>query len=361
MLSFVSSVVFRLWALTIFFFTQVARLIISILNLTMFPRQKTHSASHWAVGVWMLINLGLFTWCVVYLTLRTHLYTAIALATLQFLIIVSALLVITEENDVWAGYVRYDRIGGKDGRTFKHGKVVKSLPLLVLSAILYLAYSAVAVKAWHAENAILNVRYDAQIPLWHYIATVAAQVPIFDTLLKWTNAKVAMDFQGISGISIKLVIYVSNVSIILGTLNSYFHQKSQIRRLIEGLGGETGNIPVLQAQASRAPDEIKTALLKMALHDSEARVRRRAMTVAQFANILTFPTTLVYNLHKETKERNKHHALTVSAYIIENNRNQLDTDYFEALDRKIEFQLQHQRRRHKQKTLDLLVRLRKVR
>jgi hypothetical protein len=85
------------------------------------------------------------------------------------------------------------------------------------------------------------------------------------------------------------------------------------------------------------------------------------MTVAQYANILTFPTTMVYNLHKETKERNKHHALAVSIQIIENNHDHLEPDYFEALDRKIEFQLQNQRRRHRQKTLDMLIELRKMR
>ena len=85
-----------------------------------------------------------------------------------------------------------------------------------------------------------------------------------------------------------------------------------------------------------------------------------AMTVAQFANILTFPTTIVYNLHNEARERNKHHALEIAIQIVMNNYGHLDREYLEALGRKIEFQQQSQRRRHNRKTIELLADLRRL-
>jgi len=360
MLNLLTCIATKAWKPSVWGLTQSARLIVVALNWTMFPQQKTGRPNPWAIAGWMLINDVLLVRVALLPHAHVQLYVALALALVHFLIVVTALLVITEENDVWAGYVRFDRTGGKDERAFQRGRIVKSLPLIALSAAFYLSFTALAVKAYHSESSILSVAYSVQIPIAHYFATVAAQVPLFDTLLNWTDFKGAMKFQGVIGVGIKLVIYTSNVSIIVGTFNSYFRQKSQLRRLVEALGSETGNIPILQGQASRAPEEIKSAILQMALHDPEAHVRWRAMTVAQFANILTFPTTIVYNLHNETRERNKQHALEVAIQIVKNNYGHLEPDYFEALDRKIEFQLQGQRQRHSRKTLERLVELRRL-
>ncbi len=189
---------------------------------------------------------------------------------------------------------------------------------MVTSALAYLAFLAAAVKGFHAEHAILNVAYDAGIPIEHYILTVAAQVPVVDAMIKWTGIKTIMAFDGMAGAIVKQLIYVTNGSIIIGTFNSYFRQKSQIRRLMQGLASKKGDIPVLQAQASRAPEEIKPAIIEMAIEHPEAHTRRRAMSVAMYANILTFPQTMIHNLHLETVEQNKRRGIAVSIEIISN-------------------------------------------
>jgi hypothetical protein len=333
------SIAFKLWNMVITAFTVVARVVVLLLNWTMLPRPRTGHPGPAAVSCWLALNIALFGWSLVLLPTHDQLWAATTLAVVHFLVIATALLVITEENDVWSGYVRYDRVGGKDERTFKHGKIVKSPWLLLVSGAFYVLYCAVALKAWHSRSAVLNVSYNPDIHIVRYIAVVARQLPVADPLVKLLDLNTGMEFQGTTGTAIKFVIDAVNTTIIVGTINSYLRQKNQLRRLTVALGAQRGNIPVLQAQAARAPDEIKAAILGMALHDPNRIIRRRAMTVAKYANILTFPTTMIYHLHHETSESNKLHALAVCSQIIGHNRGNLEPEYFEALDRKVEFQL----------------------
>jgi hypothetical protein len=361
MLQFVSSIALRVWAVNVWCFTQLARVLVLTANLLMFPRPRTQQPNPVALTIWIIVNAGIFLWTATFLEGRSLLFTALIFAFVHFLTIVAVLLVITEENDVWAGYVRFDRITGKGDRVFGNGRVVKSLPLMLNAGASYLCFSAIVVRAWHSESTILTAPYRPDIPILYYIITVAAQVPTFETILRWTGLDgLAMKFDGIEGLAVKYAIEISVVSIIIGAINSYFRQKSEVRRLVEALGSSKGNIPVLESQASRAPEEIKSTILAMALHDVAAPVRRRAMTVARYANILTFPTTIIYNLHRETDEQNKLCAIRVSGEIVQRNYENLDKAYFEALGRKIEFQLRDKRRKHGQGTLDALIKLRQL-
>jgi len=292
-------------------------------------------------------------------------YTGLGMASLHFMIVVSALLVIAEENDVWAGYTRVDRPGStvapgnrRDYRVLKRGRILKSLPLMVASALAYLAFLAAAVKGFHADNAILNVAYEAGIPIEHYFLTVAAQVPVLDGIIKWIGIKTVMEFHGVAGTVVKQLIYVTNGSIIIGMFNSYFRHKSQIRRLMQGLASKKGDIPVLQAQASRAPEEIKSDIIEMAIEHPEAHTRRRAMSVAMYANILTFPQTMIHNLHLETVEQNKRRGIAVSVEIIRNNLPMLEASFTQLLRRKIHIQLNDNRHHHSEHVLTMLRELR---
>lgn len=359
------SAAFNAWNLVDWIFTQLARVVVAVLNGTMLPQNKTGRPNPKAVLVWLVLTVGLFAASANVPDPNVQGYVGLGLAGLHFLIIVSALLVIAEENDVWNGYVRADRPGSsvpagnrKDYRVLKRGKILKSLPLIGTSAIAYLAFLAVAVKGVHAGNAILSMSYSADIPMEIYILTVAAQVPVFDALIKWTGVNVVMEFQGVTGTVIKQFIYVTNGSIIIGTFNSYFRQKSQIRRLMQGLASEKGDIHYLQTQASRAPEEIKSALLDMALHHPEALTRRRAMAVALYANILTFPHTMVHNLHLEPVEKNRERAVAVSMGIIRNNLPMLEASFTQLLRRKIHIQLHDNRQHHSEHVLGMLMELR---
>jgi hypothetical protein len=223
---------------------------------------------------------------------------------------------------------------------FKRGGVMKSLPLLLLSSALYVGCCAVVLKAWHANHVVFKTNYNGELSLFRYLITVAAQAPMVETILKWSGlTELALEFEGIKGLAIKSLIELSYASIIVGAITSYFRQKSDVRRLVQALGGETGDIPVLAAQAARAPEEIKSDILNMALHDSAARVRRRAMTVAVHAKIITFALTMIYNLHKERSERNKLCAIKAAAAIVAENRPKLDPTYFERLRSEIDYQL----------------------
>jgi hypothetical protein len=365
MFSLAFSVCFRAWKAVIWAFTQIARLVIFILNGTMFPQDKTGHPSLKAIMIWAAINVCIFVGCAYSLQLRMQCYAGLGFAGLHFLIIVTALLVISEENDVWSGYVRYDRIGSsfsskeaKDFRSLKCGRIVKSLPLIAISAASYLAFLAVAVKGYHSLSNVLSVHYTTSIPLWQYVVTVIAQVPIVDSLAKWAGVKVLMEFQGIAGTTIKLLIHVTNISIIIGTFNSYFKQKSQIRRLVEGLASKKGDIPFLQLQAQRAPDEIKSSIIEMAIEHPEAHTRRRAMAVAPYLNILTFPHTMIHHLHNEPVEQNKRRALAVSIEIVRNNVSRFEPAFIRLLRRKVDVQLKDRRRYHSQRILDMLMDIR---
>jgi hypothetical protein len=354
MLTFVSSTILAAWAIFIWLIAQPCRLIVVLAAAILFPDERTHRPNLWALAAWSLLDIAVFVWSSFYLESWRGLYIVGVLAAAHLMIIVAALLVITEENDVWMGYIRCNRVTGRDDRVFKNGEVVKSFPLLAVSGVLYIAYLAAALRHWHSESEILNTSYDPNIPIVRYFATVLIQAAPFATALKWIGLRdAAMEFTGFEGLIVREVIEVTNVSVLIGAINSYFRQRSEIRRLIRALGAKAGDIPVLQGLAARAPEEIKKGVLDMALHDSWARARWRAMSVAEPANILTFPGTMTYNLHKEFNKTNKQHALAVSKRIVENNRGKLERDFLNNLVANIDFQIQ-KRRSHDDKTIEML-------
>jgi hypothetical protein len=129
---------------------------------------------------------------------------------------------------------------------------------------------------------------------------------------------------------------------------------------MQGLASKKGDIPVLQAQASRAPEEIKSDIIEMAIEHPEAHTRRRAMSVAMYANILTFPQTMIHNLHLETVEHNKRRGIAVSIEIIRNNLPMLEASFTQLLRRKIHIQLNDNRHHHSDHVLTMLMELRAV-
>jgi len=98
----------------------------------------------------------------------------------HFLIIVTVSLVITEENDVWSGYL-CDRVGGK---TIAYSSAANRKIFAVDSCSAAFYWPTPRCSEGVASKAVSLAAVKAQIPVLHYIATVASQVPILDTVLK---------------------------------------------------------------------------------------------------------------------------------------------------------------------------------
>jgi hypothetical protein len=352
---------FAAWRGVIWAIMPLAWLVVFFASRLLFPQERTREPHPIAIAVWVAVNTGFF---VLGSTQPSPVLGGI-LAAIHFLIIVTALLVISEDTDVLSGYVH------RKQRWLDRGEVIRSLPVILISAVCYLAFLAVAVKGMHAESRILNVRYSSAVSIWSYLATVLVQIPVFESSLKslaqipvfqgglkTVGFKGFMEFRGVAGLSIKYAINLSYVSIIVGAVNSYFRQKSQIRRLIEAISSEKGDWAALEAQATRAPEEIKTGIINLSLHDPSARVRATAMRIATKANSIRFPNTIIYHLHEEPVEQNKHRALGCCDEIITRNRDRLQPDFFRELRSTIDHQLNRRRRDHDPKTLSMLAELR---
>jgi hypothetical protein len=368
MLRWAGSVAARAWQWIMPVISVPAIIVIFVLNKTMSPQRRTGRPDLRALLVWAAVNVAVLVACTLYIQSRSQIGVGFGLAAVHFLIIVAALLVISEENDVWNGFVRYNRSAGAgargeqaDCRRFKKGKIVKSLPLMAMSSVFYLVFVAVGIRGVHSQSSILNELYSPSIPVWRYVAMVSVQVPIFETLVhliaKWTSLPGTMEFRGLTGRAIELFVNVTNASIVVSTFNSYVRQKSQIRRLVEGMSSERADIPFLQLQAARAPEEIKSAIIDMAVAHPEARIRWCSMEIARRMNILTFPHTLIHNLHHEAVERNKRRAIAVSIDIVRDSGNDFEPSFRRLLQQKIKSQLVDHRARHTAHVLNMLVEL----
>ena len=338
------SLAFSVWRFVIWLITPVAALLIWLLNLLLFPQIRTHRPHPIALILWALISIGIFAVC----CWHPSAGFGAVLAGLNFAVIASALLVISEDNDIWSGYVL------RDDRRIKGGEIVKSLGLILISSVSFLAFLAVAIKGAHAETAIFKERYSAGTSILAYVATVLAQIPAFESGLKSAGIKGIMEFQGVVGTIIKYSINLSYVSIILGAINSYFRQKSQLRRLVDAIASRQGDRKALEAQAARAPEEIKRSIINMALRDPHARVREAAMRIAVNAGSIRFPNTIIYNLHKEPSRRNKRRALALCGEFMKIRRAELQPVFYKELQETIDGQLNRRRKHHDRATLRML-------
>ena len=95
------STAFGVWNIFVWSFTQIARMIILVANTMVFPKSKTGRPQPTAITVWVLLNAALYVAVVFAAAPDVEAYAGLGMAGLHFLIIVSALLVIAEENDVW--------------------------------------------------------------------------------------------------------------------------------------------------------------------------------------------------------------------------------------------------------------------
>ena len=342
-----------------------AMMIVFILNATMSPQERTGKPHPRALLIWTILNIAALVAFGYLLRAQTLALATFVLATFHLLVIVAALLVISEENDVWNGFVRYDRTrqgksGGKtvDYRRFPKGKIVKSVSLMVISAALYLLFLAIAVRSIHSQNQILSEPYRPSLQLWRYLATVAVQLPLIESIAQWgsrsTGQLRAMEFRGVLGTSIKAVINVVNSSIIVGAINAYLKQKRRISHLISEIDSDRADTVFLQQQAARAPGEIKSEIIDMAVAHSEARVRYRAMEIAGRLNTITFPLTLIHNLDRETTERNRRRGLEVSLEIVRNNGTRFEPTFRWLLQKKIKSQIANHRANYSREVRKLL-------
>jgi hypothetical protein len=76
-------------------------------NATVLPQSKTGRPHPKAIIAWAVINAVLYSAIASVSASAVQAYAGLAMAGLHFIIVVSALLVIAEENGVWAAYVRF--------------------------------------------------------------------------------------------------------------------------------------------------------------------------------------------------------------------------------------------------------------
>jgi len=348
--------VLRIWTLLIWPIRQFARAILWAINKFMWPQEKTGRPNNYALIIWFVLNLVLSIYCFDYLQDAAYLSLTLSFGALHFLFICTALLVIAEELDVWNGYVRINASNNVDHRFFRRGKAIKSLPLILISVLFYIVFIAMALRGVHANFKIFSVEYNPVTPLWRYMVTVASQAPVLRSAIGEFDGLVLAEFSGLGGTAIQIAINAASISVLIGTITSYFRQKSEIRKLLDAINSDSGDRDLLNKRASHAPDEIKPHLINFALHAPKPRTRHRAMSVAKYKNILTFPRTILHHLHDENSPENKIHAVKISTDIIDNNV-ELDEKLLRSTQSKVDHQLQEQTKEHDEDVRKLLTEL----
>jgi len=351
--------VLRIWSYVTRPVRRCARVILWTINSFMLPHKKTGRPNIFALVIWLGLNVGLAFYSFLHLSDLALFSLSFLLGTLHFLIIWTAFLVIGEELDVWNGYIRAGINNEPDERTFPRGKAVKSVPLICVSVTLYVVFIAIALHTVHANFNIFGEDNLAALPPWQYLLTVASQIPFLRSAVGKIEFLGLPELTGWTGLTILVVINAANTSVLIATITSYVRQKSEIRKLLDTIQSGSGDKDLLNKRASHAPDEIKLGLIHLALNAKEAPVRHRAMSVARYKSILTFPKTIIYHLHEETDEDNKTHAVDISRHIINANL-KLDHKLLGETLGKVEYQLDRRRQKHSQEILTSLVGLRTI-
>lgn len=226
--------------------------------------------------------------------------------------IFATFLAADRDYDVWDGLIK------RKEDPFADCVMVKSLPLMAMTSVL-LVFSGAALcmnlELGHQlrllnSHAIVSCQGNV-CNAWKYLLSTFHVLPFGDLL--YTVLGIPQETAAKPVITATIAEKVLYLSVWVWALGIYKTLRMLLRdveylmtALAEEHKGDRDAIQYLQWRAARAPASIKSHLLHRAIYDPNDVNKKRAISVARFAKIYTFPQTFFYNLHTFTTEVRRH-------------------------------------------------------
>ena len=295
---------------------------------------------------------------------RLCLAVAAFMTFIHVVILIGRILVVLEDNRVMNGLLR------EKYRRFCGHVIHNSLFALGVSIVAYILFGIELL--WLADCLAPGVLGEAMEPGeivgfadWAVLFLFKG-VPLADRLLELAGVHPVLSFSNGFGRLVAVLIYVVNGVLLYYAIVLYARQWYHLYALFAALSSECvgdecrADIPLLQQRATRAPANTKRRILSIAVSHPVSIVRRRAISIARHARIVTFAQTFVHNLHKESEDSNKLWGIRVADLLLEDETLAAfyTTQHMDILIDKINHQLRRNRgRKHSDRVKERLVRL----
>lgn len=273
-------------------------------------------------------NAAIFA-CLFYFVDRPWvLHATFAVLLLQIAIIVSALLIISEETRYWDGLILEDqKILPAISCVRRAGLLtIASLALVFLAGLLCQhldLHGAPIIKA-HTQFSCASTTCE----YLEYVLVCLHQMPLIGGIVQFALEQLDHDFQLAfastpEAIGFRLGLYFATGTWIFGVFRLLMQQWVDVDALCQALESQDSQampdgkaLTYLQMRAARAPGFMKRRMIRGAISHPVAIARRRYLTTCYYARILTFPQTFIFHLADQS-EANKSWGLNRVKLLLE--------------------------------------------
>lgn len=123
---------------------------------------------------------------------------------------------------------------------------------------------------------------------------------------------------GDSGSFIGLMVRVIFGILLYSAIVLKIKQIKKIKLLISAFESNDCDIQYLQQRVSHYPSVVKKKFIDWSIHHPNSQVRHRVISVMPYAQVVSFPQTYIYNLHKEKDPEIKEWGTKNALKLVEN-------------------------------------------
>ncbi|MCK5720777.1 MAG: hypothetical protein KAH84_12630 [Thiomargarita sp.] len=315
----------------------ISYVIVVIMNFLMSPNKINGAVKYWRVGIWFTLNILILT-VFQYTLVAWYLFGAsFAMMGFYLLIIISKMVMIGEDNLIMEGMLH------KDKAIFRQLQGAIPFAILVTTSLMF--FLSLTVSVFALDKMLPEVVFYShdEVNFFYWLFMMILQIPLikevvdFFELINLDNMALHLTstYGTILNISIELTIGVIVYSAIMLQLK----QLKQIKSLIKAFESDEGDIQYIQQRASRFPSIVKKELINLSLNHSNQKVRRRAISVAPYAKIISFPQAFLYHLNKEEKEDLKEWGLKQILKMLSDYEVVLDNKRRNLINKRLKFQI----------------------
>ncbi|MEK8017614.1 MAG: DUF1566 domain-containing protein, partial [Candidatus Parabeggiatoa sp.] len=267
-------------------------------------------------------------------------WASFALMGFHLLIIISKMVMIGEDNLIMEGMLH------KNKAIFRQLQGAIPFAVLFIASIMFFLSLTVSVFALDKMLPGVVLYSHDEVNFLYRLVMMILQIPLikevvdFFELINLDNMPLHLTstYGAALNISIELTIGVMVYSAIMLQLK----QIKQIKSLIKAFESDEADIQYIQQRATHFPSIVKEELINLSLNHPNSKVRKRAISVASYAQIVSFPQAFLYRLHREKENYLKEWGLKQILKILSDPEVVLDDKRRHLINNHLKFQTKKQ-------------------
>ena len=330
----------------------ISYVIAIIMNYLMSLNKINRTVKYWRVGIWLTLNIFILT-VFQYTLVAWYLFLAsFALMGFHLLIIISKMVMIGEDNLIMEGILH------KEKARFRHLQGAIPFAVLVIASIMF--FLSLTVSVFVLDQMLPEVVFSShdEVNFLYWLLMMILQIPLIKEIVDFfefiNQDNMALHLTSTYGAALNITIEVTISVIVYSAIMLQLKQIKQIKSLIKAFESDESDIRYIQQRATRFPSIVKKELINLSLNHFNPKVRKRAISVASHAQIISFPQAFIYHLHLEKKEYLKEWGLTQILNILSDPKVVLDDKRRNLINNRSKFQITTKKQQHSDVIIKML-------